>query len=313
MEVSLHVAISVPEERVREFDLEFLGPEILIGRDRECEIQIPLSEVSRVHAKIFKANDQWFIKDLDSASGTKVNDQALAPQSDHLLAQGDVIEIAHATITFSLIDHAGALENTEEGTSVVAQKLVREILADPHQSVEQPYFVVMKGPNEGSRLLVHGDLQEFLIGRVENADLYLDDPNVSRKHARLKREWNELLIEDLGSKNGVVVNGRKIALPTRLRDSDEVYLGSVRLTYVDPTAKILNRLEISAASEDEPTFHTEVSVAPSVAQPKALPRSARLPERSSVMSGFGVVESFLALFGAAMIVGLIYGLGLWLT
>lgn len=57
-----------------------------------------------------------------------------------------------------------------------------------------------------------------MIGRDPACGLWLDDPKVSRQHARVRLESGAWLIEDLGSRNGTLVDGRlveQIALPHR--------------------------------------------------------------------------------------------------
>jgi hypothetical protein len=69
------------------------------------------------------------------------------------------------------------------------------------------------------------------IGRSKDADCVLRDPNVSRHHAELRRspagEWT---IADLGSTNGVKVNGRRLG-STRLKSGDEVTLGTTTFRF----------------------------------------------------------------------------------
>ena len=69
------------------------------------------------------------------------------------------------------------------------------------------------------------------IGRSKDADCVLRDPNVSRHHAELRRsaagDWT---IADLGSTNGVKVNGRRVA-STRLNPGDQVTLGTTTFRF----------------------------------------------------------------------------------
>jgi predicted component of type VI protein secretion system len=80
---------------------------------------------------------------------------------------------------------------------------------------------------------------EFVIGRSAECQLALDDPLVSRKHAVLVVGADSVLIKDLGSRNGVVVNGTKIDTSRILLDGDRVMIGSQEMTLVswqrDPT------------------------------------------------------------------------------
>jgi predicted component of type VI protein secretion system len=66
----------------------------------------------------------------------------------------------------------------------------------------------------------------FVIGRSTECQLSLDDPLVSRKHALLVVADNGVEIQDLGSRNGVVLNGSKIEHPVRLGDGDTIVIGS---------------------------------------------------------------------------------------
>jgi DNA-binding winged helix-turn-helix (wHTH) protein len=73
---------------------------------------------------------------------------------------------------------------------------------------------------------------ENLIGRDDVATVRLDDPAVSRRHARILVSDTGTLIEDLGSKNGTFVGGRPVVgSPAPLHDGVEVAFGTVRVTY----------------------------------------------------------------------------------
>ncbi len=63
------------------------------------------------------------------------------------------------------------------------------------------------------------------IGRSPECEYVLDDARVSRRHARLDLDENGITIEDLGSANGVIVNGLRIDAPTRLAGGDAISLG----------------------------------------------------------------------------------------
>jgi predicted component of type VI protein secretion system len=65
---------------------------------------------------------------------------------------------------------------------------------------------------------------ELVVGRVE-ADVSLDDEEVSRRHALVRPAASGIEILDLGSRNGTWVNGARIAAATRLAHGDEVRLG----------------------------------------------------------------------------------------
>jgi FhaA, N-terminal domain/FHA domain len=81
---------------------------------------------------------------------------------------------------------------------------------------------------EGKRTVLSGS--RVLIGRSRDCDLTLDDPNVSRRHAELRNEDGHWLVADLGSTNGVKVNGRRVEEAV-LQPGDELALGLARLSF----------------------------------------------------------------------------------
>jgi hypothetical protein len=81
---------------------------------------------------------------------------------------------------------------------------------------------------------------ELTVGRGPGAALTLDDPGASRLHARIRlSEGGAAEVEDLGSKNGLVLNGRPVPRgPTPLRTGDELTVGATVLRFVDPLAGV---------------------------------------------------------------------------
>jgi pSer/pThr/pTyr-binding forkhead associated (FHA) protein len=70
--------------------------------------------------------------------------------------------------------------------------------------------------------------EEVVIGR-EDTDLAIDDDELSRRHAVVRRFANRLQVEDLGSTNGTFVDGNRIAEPTLLGGGAEIKLGTTVL------------------------------------------------------------------------------------
>ena len=68
------------------------------------------------------------------------------------------------------------------------------------------------------------------IGRGSEADLRIDDPGISREHAELRRSGGDVTVVDLGSTNGVVVDGDRVS-QARLRDGARIKLGSTTLIF----------------------------------------------------------------------------------
>jgi pSer/pThr/pTyr-binding forkhead associated (FHA) protein len=249
MPVKLHVVMTIPGKDPREFEYEFDQDRITIGRDQTNDIQVPLSTVSRNHCVLFNEGGEWWLEDLKSTHGTKHNTRPVGQGGKKLLRDGDVVELVHFKITFE-IERALAPDYSVERTEALARKMVEEVLASIGKEGEAPYLRVMNGPDEGKLFDISADVSEATVGRGGDCDFQVNDPNISRRHAVVRRDWNEITIEDAGSKNGVVINDRRIGKPTPLRDADEILLGSVRLTFIDPSAKFLGKLDDIPAFAD---------------------------------------------------------------
>ncbi len=70
-----------------------------------------------------------------------------------------------------------------------------------------------------------------VLGRSRDADVVVDDPNVSRRHAEVRPSGGSWTVRDLGSTNGVKVNGRRIQGPQSLKPGDSIELGTARVTF----------------------------------------------------------------------------------
>ena len=70
-----------------------------------------------------------------------------------------------------------------------------------------------------------------MLGRSREADVMVDDPNVSRRHAEVRPSGGSWIVRDLGSTNGVKVNGRRIQGAQSLKRGDVIELGTARVTF----------------------------------------------------------------------------------
>lgn len=68
-------------------------------------------------------------------------------------------------------------------------------------------------------------LGPVMVGRSPSSDIVIDEPFVSATHARFTLQGPALVLEDLNSTNGTLVNGHPISQPVTLRDGDEVQVG----------------------------------------------------------------------------------------
>lgn len=85
-----------------------------------------------------------------------------------------------------------------------------------------------RGPGAGSRFLLDQDVT--VAGRHPEADIFLDDVTVSRRHVQFLRTNNSFQLEDMGSMNGTYVDGVRVN-NTLLTNGAEILIGKFRLTF----------------------------------------------------------------------------------
>lgn len=95
----------------------------------------------------------------------------------------------------------------------------------------------------GALMPIHVDLQvvergsprtvqlrtPFELGRSREAEVFLRDPEVSRRHARFEGQNGVVYVEDLKSSNGTFLNGRRVGEAIEVRQGDEIDVGTTRL------------------------------------------------------------------------------------
>lgn len=156
-------------------------------------------------------------------------------------------------------------------------------------------FVMRAGPTPGVTFALEGE--QLTIGRDSSNAVAINDPEVSRKHARLSFQGGKYVLEDLGSTNGTFVNGQRLAGPIVLKPGDVVSLGEqIVLMYdainVDPGATVaVSRKAVQAAvpppaqSAAPPPYSAPPGYAPA---PSAAPMGAKKTNTVPIFIGVGV-------------------------
>lgn len=161
---------------------------------------------------------------------------------------------------------------------------------------------VIAGPNTGAEFALDLDRQ-YLIGTDPGTcDLIFNDLSVSREHARLTiNKEGEIRIDDLGSRNGVVVDKERIIAPKKLAPNAVVSLGTSAFLLIDreaPSETIVAPI-FEAPAEEEEALEEEAEE-----EEKAVPAVAKKPRRT-VAAGSLLLALFIAglavLFGIGMV------------
>ena len=102
-----------------------------------------------------------------------------------------------------------------------------ELLSDPEAAEQQRSRCWL---SYGMRRFVLSD-GENLIGRASDAAVRIDSKGVSRHHARVEVTGAQATVEDLGSKNGTFLEGRRLDAACELHDGDQLAVGTVTMVF----------------------------------------------------------------------------------
>lgn len=130
-------------------------------------------------------------------------------------------------------DHDAVVETTTVGLPRLEPVSERPLAPADRDAVEalpagSALLIAQTGPNKGARFLLDAD--ETTAGRHPDADIFLDDVTVSRRHAVFTRTDTGFRIVDKGSLNGTYINNDRVD-SLELRSGMEIQIGKFRLTY----------------------------------------------------------------------------------
>ncbi|MBG6237910.1 pSer/pThr/pTyr-binding forkhead associated (FHA) protein [Mycetocola sp. CAN_C7] len=134
----------------------------------------------------------------------------------------DDAAVANSTTASFSRELGASLANVDSDVSAEEQEAIAAL---PSGSA---LLIVRRGPNSGARFLLDADVTP--VGRHPDADIFLDDVTVSRRHAEFLRHGVAFEIKDLNSLNGTYFDGVRID-SAELSDGAEVQIGKFRLTF----------------------------------------------------------------------------------
>ena len=243
--------------------------ETSIGRSNSCDIVIAYDTMSRFQAVIARRNDSWYIHDLRSKSGVKVNGKII--EKKQTIKDGDILTLGSMRFRFEIADDpvvrvgkkkkgkAGKKEAVKAAPPSPTQTAQKKT---PQQKAQAQYYTdynkpqlsfekkaptaytveaptgtktrrsakpVVVNKDTGERFTLQGN--QVTVGTAAKADIRLKSKDCSKKHAAFVLYEDGWAIEDLGSAKGTKLNGKKITSPQLLFDGDIISLADERLYY----------------------------------------------------------------------------------
>jgi pSer/pThr/pTyr-binding forkhead associated (FHA) protein len=288
--------------------------EIVVGRGADADLELPFPSVSSRHARLFRGAmpGDWWVEDLGSTNGTWLDGARLDGRRPQPLRPAQRLRLAMVELVFEgwSSTPAGA-----EGTASMARRLIGDLFGAG--GGEAPALITTTGPVRPELRLTERD-RRYIVGRGEGSDLTLPLEAVSREHAAVVRRADGVTIQDLGSKNGIRLNGRRVQGEShRLGDGDRIQIGSAELRLSDPEDRYLRRLQ---SLEDPPPAPAAGGAADGVGAPPTAP-PMRLPtpaipmdqltgptsadaaaaRRRMLVIGFALLAVLLAIVGLALL------------
>lgn len=205
--------------------------ETSLGRSNSNDIVLAYSAVSRTHAVISRRIDGWYIYDLDSKSGIRVNESKIEEKAT--VVSGDMISLADASFRFEIADdpvqHVG--KNKKRGAPVAPTSF--QYMASPYgntpaqRGFSQPRIINQR---TGEVFVLVGN--RVTVGAAVKSDIRIRyGQGVSRQHCVLVLYEDGWAITDSNSTNGTLLNGRKINQPQLLFENDIITLGTETLLF----------------------------------------------------------------------------------
>ncbi|MEK7339389.1 MAG: type III secretion system inner membrane ring subunit SctD [Candidatus Rhabdochlamydia sp.] len=200
--------------------------EWVLGRDPEVAsivLEDPL--VSRRHVICRHTEEGYVLENISTTNPALVNGQILIEPV--LLQEGDLIKIGSSVFKFSHSYPNVESEDVKDDTDLINVRI-------GSGSLGRFIIKVTNGPNAGAEFSMQKG-SSYVLGKDPNlCDIAFQDLSVSRQHARISiDDNNQVFIEDLSSRNGVLVNGIAITSKHLLSSEDLISLGTTSFLLID--------------------------------------------------------------------------------
>jgi adenylate cyclase len=209
-----------------------LKPKLLVGRQRDCDIPLCFPSVSARHCELELLDGYWTVRDLGSTNGTLVNGTACTTGR---LLPNDVLGVARYRYTVVYTPPAG---KPPPAKAAPAPGAAERPPPAPARVVAERRQENAGGARSLGKLVPCGGGQpipllqpRLLVGRDAACDVVLRSSGVSGRHCQL--EWADgcWSVRDLGSKNGIRVDGVRCE-SQRLPPGSVLWVGGLRFEVV---------------------------------------------------------------------------------
>lgn len=213
--------------------------EWVLGRDPDvASILLEDPMVSRKHVICRLTPEGYILENLSSVNPVTQNGKVITEPV--LLRENDILQIGSTFFRFSE-KTPSSVDGEEESLSPYAPELIEQgedlSSVNVENSEEARWFLkVVSGPNSGAEFALQTGATYILGKDPHLCDIIFQDLSVSRQHARLTTTEAGVLIEDLGSRNGVLINGEATTGKLNVISQDLISLGTTAFLLIDKEA-----------------------------------------------------------------------------
>ena len=211
------------------------GEEWLLGRDPdEATLVLEDPMVSRKHVICRLTTEGFILENLSSVNPATQNGKVITEPV--LLREGDILQIGSTFFRFTEKEPSLDESKEEEAREPVAFEETEDLSSVSFGASGDTRWMikVIAGPNAGAEFSLQKSTTHILGKDPNLCDIIFQDLSVSRQHARISVDEEEnVFIEDLGSRNGVIVNGELISTKKQLSSQDLVSLGTTSFLAID--------------------------------------------------------------------------------
>jgi pSer/pThr/pTyr-binding forkhead associated (FHA) protein/tetratricopeptide (TPR) repeat protein len=202
------ILMTDPSGREKEYEI---GPEPQVfGRGEDSDVVLGSRSVIRHHLKMWDEDGKVMVEDLTGGKGTRLSGETVSGVFE--LTPGAQLEVG--VFLFSI---PGATLDTEVEGEVLEE-------APP-----VPYLQGTKGPTKGVEVELEDGEND--VGRDPGLYLVIDDPSISRLHARMTVRAGKTQLVDMRSSNGIFVNNKRVE-SAELKSGDVVRFGNMEFKYI---------------------------------------------------------------------------------
>ncbi len=219
----------------------------MAGRASTNPIQINDEKSSRQQFKIERRDGQFFVVDMDSTNGTRLNGARLTTPT--ALADGDIVMVGKVALTFRIDDNY-EIKNPSTNESIIEPETANKVTvindpslaktvqsdAKPSARATGPVYVlrIVEGALAGKVVPLANE--PLTLGRHASNTVQIDDEGASNYHAEISREAVGYVVSDLGSTNGTRIKAKNRSefekvVKTPLKPGTQIKIGKTLLEF----------------------------------------------------------------------------------